>query len=809
MVSALRRFWILLLTICLALCTFAVVAQMAYAAGTTLSEDVSINAHHEREFKWTIDKSVEPDTLNLFRGDSGTSEYTVSVTKDEGTLHAYIDGEVCVTNGGAEATQNLQIVGELRNGIPPPNDLVTTFPISVSDKPVLDPGETHCYPYSVDIPADRIHAGAPFKITANTTITNHAPGVTGGPSASASTTLPTETLVNNSISVDDDVHGSLGTFDHSGSTSYTQTFTCDEDEGTHNNTASISPASASDNPSASASVEVNCFALDVKKDANTSFTRKYNWTIDKTAYPTVKTIATGATFQAKYSVKVDVAGYTDSNQEVHGQITVSNPTGAPDATINSVSDVVSGAGDANVNCGSTTFPHTLAAGDTLTCSYSKDLPDSSSRTNTATATLQNHTYDSAGTATESGTTDFSGTAAVTFGNNPTTEVDKTITVRDPAAPNGGTLGTATFGVDPLPKTFTYYRTIGPYADECGDKKVDNTATLFGHEDTVLGTASATVTAHVLCNVKVVKTVSGKAPSGDQAFTFELRQGASTTQPGTTLETKVANAGNGGVINFTSGLEPGSTYQLCEQVMPGWNTNLSGDGLFVPGSMITPQLPNPDVNNMTVCTNFTVAAGSTPRTFNVDNSPPPGGRALTIGFWKNWASCSGGKQKPMLDLGLGIASKTNTSPTYLNPAGGLVVSAQNAGSGWSNYAPTWYLVLKGDPTSTISNIKPAADCTRAVNLLNKSTTDGKKKMASDPLFNMTAQLIAAQLNRFMGAGINGTTILNIDRAVMLNGKYKFDGLTYSPKLTTADANLANCLATQLDNYNNDRPVSACP
>jgi hypothetical protein len=97
----------------------------------------------------------------------------------------------------------------------------------------------------------------------------------------------------------------------------------------------------------------------------------------------------------------------------------------------------------------------------------------------------------------------------------------------------------------------------------------------------------------------------------------------------------------------------------------------------------------------------------------------------------------------------------------------------------------------------------------VALLDKTTTDGKKKMANDPLFNMTAQLVGAQLNRFMGSGISGTTIMNIDRAVLLNGKYKFNGLTYTPALTTADANLANCLGTQLDNYNNGRPVSLCP
>jgi hypothetical protein len=159
---------------------------------------------------------------------------------------------------------------------------------------------------------------------------------------------------------------------------------------------------------------------------------------------------------------------------------------------------------------------------------------------------------------------------------------------------------------------------------------------------------------------------------------------------------------------------------------------------------------------------------------------------------------------MLDLALGIASAITT-----DPPGGLVVSAQNSGTGWPNYAALWYLVLKGNPTSTPTNIKPAPDCAKAVNLLDKTTIDGRKKQASDPLFNMTAQLVGAELNRFSGAGINGTTIINIDRAVVLNGKYKFNGLNYSPKLTTADTNLANCLATQLDKYNNGAVVSSCP
>jgi hypothetical protein len=317
------------------------------------------------------------------------------------------------------------------------------------------------------------------------------------------------------------------------------------------------------------------------------------------------------------------------------------------------------------------------------------------------------------------------------------------------------------------------------------------------------TFSASDSCDVKGKVKVVKTVSGQPPAAGQTFTFQLRQGASPSAEGNLLESKDTDAS--GNISFTTELNPGQTYQICEWVMPGWNTNLAGDGpLFVPNSIIPPSLPNPSVNNMTVCADFTVTSGQT-RSFSVDNTPPPGGRALTIGFWKNWASCTQSAQKKYnwLDWALAMASKNTT-----NPPGGMVISAQNAGSGWPNYASLWYLVLKGDPTSTDKNVRNAPDCAKAVALLDKRDFNGRK-MASDPLFNMTAQLVAAEANRFAGAGISGVTITNINRAVLLNGKYGFSGSNYSPRLTTADANLANCLAMQLDNYNNNRTVSSCP
>ncbi len=282
-----------------------------------------------------------------------------------------------------------------------------------------------------------------------------------------------------------------------------------------------------------------------------------------------------------------------------------------------------------------------------------------------------------------------------------------------------------------------------------------------------GQATASVTNTLKKgHAQVIKTVSGAAPAGTQAFTFELRSGASTSSDGTILETKVANAGNGGTVTFSTDLTPGVTYQLCESgLLPGWQTTLTG---FVPNST------SPTADNSTVCQNFTAVAGQT-TVFNVNNTPPVGGRALTIGYWKNWASCttSSTKKKPVLDQTLAKAEPT-----------GVVVA-------------TGYLVLHG--STATPNVAP--DCAKAVALLNKSTFNGKK-MASDPAFNMAAQLVAAELNYVAGAEQKPAATSAITQAVALLAKYHFDGNGYVGKISAGDAATMNALATTLDQYNNN-------
>src|SRR5262249_56470589 len=212
-----------------------------------------------------------------------------------------------------------------------------------------------------------------------------------------------------------------------------------------------------------------------------------------------------------------------------------------------------------------------------------------------------------------------------------------------------------------------------------------------------GSASCPADVFAKCpgQVAVVKTANGWA-DGRKSFPSELRQGASTMADGTTLETQVVK-NTGTAVTFSTLLTADQHYQLCEQVFPSWNTTLSGT-LFVPNSIVPPALPNPNVINLTVCTDFVAVSGGskTPgatTTFTVDNTVP-GGRALTIGFWKNWSSCKsgGGGQRPTLDQTLRAANGTGDTTDGRTTLPGIVASA-TSGSSWK-FGPTHYLVLPG-------------------------------------------------------------------------------------------------------------------
>jgi hypothetical protein len=230
-------------------------------AGTTLSAYVTATAYWTRSYSWTIEKTVDPGSWELYIGESGTSTYTITVTKDGGTDAYFISGVVYVTNNGTKyATENLAITIELliQDSYKPGGFVsIATAPVDVSSNPVLDPGETGVYPYTIAIPSGYAMPRATYKITAHVTITNHAgwSGTPFGPDPSNTTILPSSpTFINDVINVDD-TNGYSWTFSNSGSVTYNKTFTC-KFEGTYEyvNTATIRETGQS----ASATVNVVC-----------------------------------------------------------------------------------------------------------------------------------------------------------------------------------------------------------------------------------------------------------------------------------------------------------------------------------------------------------------------------------------------------------------------------------------------------------------------------------------------------------------------------------------------------------------------
>ncbi len=421
---------------------------------------------YTRKYKWTIDKSVTPETHDLFRGDSADSTYTVAVEKIVTEYDFKVTGTITIVN--PDPTYKATIT-EVKDVLPGGTNISVncgvSFPYELASK-----GTLTCS-YSADLPDKDARVN-----TATVTTT----GKVGCGSGVKDVIFgdPTTVVGYASIHVDDSNGGSWE-FNDTGSVSYTKTFACDKDKGTHDNTATIRETGAKDD----ASVSVNCYALEVTKDAYTSHKRTWDWTVDKSADQTALTLSIGQQFLVHYTVALGAAS-TDSDWKVKGLITIKNP--APieaklDATLTEVSDLVSPDIAATVDCAGAEFPFTLKAGESLYCGYEANLPDASERTNTATAVLQNK---------PSGTTNFSGTAQVAFGAP--TEIDECVAVTDDLY---GALGEVC--ASGLPKSFEYSRYVGPY-DVCGDYQVKNTATAVTNDTEKQIEDFWTLDVHVPC-----------------------------------------------------------------------------------------------------------------------------------------------------------------------------------------------------------------------------------------------------------------------------------------------------------------------
>ena len=261
----------------------------------------------------------------------------------------------------------------------------------------------------------------------------------------------------------------------------------------------------------------------------------------------------------------------------------------------------------------------------------------------------------------------------------------------------------------------------------------------------------------------------------QPFEFQIRVGATGLASGTVIASDFADATTGeidfactvagaaycGMDNGTAYFVPGA-YQFCEVNMEaGWANNING---FTPNG----EVPEGD-DNGNECIDITLAAGQTGNlselTNPIDNYPPPGGDARTIGYWKNHSCAAKGNQDDVLSDNLPI---TLTE-------GGTVADFD------------WVI----------------DDCQTVVYLLDKRDNGNLKKMASDAAYGLAAQLAAALLNINADAGTcEGDVLPIIDQAQKLLDDINFDGNGTFLRPKDALYSQAVTLAGKLDAYNNN-------
>ncbi len=439
----------------------------------------------DKRWTWTVDKT--PDAAyEYFVGDEIVHEYDIDVDKVDFTLENFrASGTITITNPDR---RNPALINRITDvfGVTDITDQLTC-PFTIGAAGVVDPPYELAKNSSIECTYGPISIGDDFTTETNTaTVSLESGGQFEGSADADVADVTIDDEIDESVNLTDDINTSLDLdFSDDGSTSYQSTFECDADV---TNTATITGNDSGNNlGQSSATVTVTCYDLDVAKTPDLSFERQYFWSIDKSADQTqIGPLTSGQTFTANYSVVVDTTGSTDSDWADSGTITITNNHPSLAADLTGVVDTVFNGTkiEATVsNCSATSI---AAGGGTVTCDYDVDLPDATTRTNKAFATMQNRRYyfDTT-TPVDIGTTTYEGSASIDFTSlAPTSVVDECIDVSDTfpefAAQNADT--EVCVGVETLPLTFTYTKDfVAANFPDCTETDVPNTASFITND----------------------------------------------------------------------------------------------------------------------------------------------------------------------------------------------------------------------------------------------------------------------------------------------------------------------------------------
>jgi hypothetical protein len=456
---------------------------------------------YNENFTWGINKTVDQTQAND-SGNGATFTYTVEVTHDGGTVSGVqVAGTITVINPNVDSSGNtlpvsgVNVTDELSDG--------TQCDVTDGQNQTLTELRT-TFDYSCDLSALPV-ASLDNTAEANwptQNLTSAKPSFTlhqGSDDFTLQDILFTATETNDCALITDTIQGSLGTVCASDPSpqdfTYKHTFTGDP-AGTctnHDNTAAFTTNTYGITGSSSQTVKVCVGAgLSIANNVASSFARAYTWGISKAVDKTLVRQASGkVTFN--YGVTVGQAGFTDSGWVASGTITVTNPNDWEAVAVNLSHAVDNGGSCTIAGGGSVTIPASSSQQFTYTCNYAAP-PTSASGTSTSTVG-----WDAAAASTPKGSANTSSTFSFT---SPSSESNKTITVRDLFNGHITTLGTLTATASqPFPSTtFRYAQTVS--VPKTGCVKYPNTAT-------VVETGQSASKSVQVCTSTVVKKVVKK------------------------------------------------------------------------------------------------------------------------------------------------------------------------------------------------------------------------------------------------------------------------------------------------------------
>ena len=451
------------------------VSHVAYCFLPKPTGSKSANASWKRYTDWQIVKTVSPDNIKMFDGDSHDVEYTVTATPT--TRGEYRVAGTITVNDPFSAGWSVEEVVDTMQFTGNATQFSLQWDGAGGDADTMacsDPAGAAILSCSYEFVLQS--TTYPFLLSATGGV--NAAGITakkGGQTYVFATTAPFSIPANpaqsygDNFSVDDSLLG--GNPDHvfarGGSYvwTYPRTFTCDGDEGKHDNTAtgtwSTGPGT-NGTASDSASVTVDCGTVTVNKTAVTRFKRDYAWQPDKwivvsdadarlvsrddclpdpivggpyAGYFLCNDAAIrlnpGDSYDTVYKLTATQTIADDHSFAVSGSITVSWPDGlSPDFDPATPSDTLhftdaTGGTQAVV-------PSCDAQGQTsLSCTYDAPLPrDSVPGYNLASITRVKKCYAANGNATDCGTMSYdSNQASLTYGS-PNVENNKCVAISD-------------------------------------------------------------------------------------------------------------------------------------------------------------------------------------------------------------------------------------------------------------------------------------------------------------------------------------------------------------------------------------------